>query len=160
MEGHPAFPDFENVEWMGEIISRIVDEHIAQPPAYDDAESTIDQKVVDALGAGPFRPSPVAIARDDAADEEPAKDEPSDIGERISSDGQRPPLHENGIDRRKGQNKSRHRRDRDAPGPARRQDSAAESPQLTRVTEFAALRLSACAPRGGRKSDGPLPRSA
>ena len=121
MKGHAAFPEFEYVERMGEVIARIVEQHVAEPAADDHAEGAIDEKVVDALAARPLGAAPIAFVGHDPADERPAEHQARDIGERVPADGQRPPLHENGIDRRKGQDKRRHRRAPDATGLEPRQ---------------------------------------
>src|SRR5262249_4696124 len=47
VKGHPAFPDFEYLDRMGEVILRIVEQHIAEPAADDDAEGAIDEQIVD-----------------------------------------------------------------------------------------------------------------
>ncbi len=141
VKSHAAFPDFEDVERMGDIILRIVEQHVAEPTSDNDAEGAINEQVVDALRARPLGAVPVAVVRHHAADQEPAENEARDIGERIPADGQRPPLHENGIDRRKGQDKRRHRRAPDATGAAWRQGRATESTGLSRF-----LPLNGCRP--------------
>ena len=69
-------------------------------------------------------PVPIPVVGDDPANEQPTQDEAGDIGERVPANGQRPPLHENGIDRWKRQNECWHRMHGDALGPNRRQVGA------------------------------------
>ena len=101
---------------MGEVILRIVEQHIAEPAADDDAEGAIDQEIVDTLGARALVSAPISVVGDDPANERPTEDEAGDIGERVPADGERTPLHDDGIDRWKGQNKCWHRPHADALG--------------------------------------------
>ena len=84
--------------------------------------------MLSALGRG--RAVPVAVVGDDPANQQPAKDQAGDIGERVPANGQRTPLHKNGIDRWKGQNECWHRGHADALGPIRRQVGR----QITRLS--------------------------
>ena len=51
VKGHSAFPDFENLDRMGEVILRVVEQHIAEPAADDDPKGAINEQIVDAVGA-------------------------------------------------------------------------------------------------------------
>src|ERR1700678_1784322 len=59
VKGHAAFPDFENLDRMGEIILRIVEQHIAEPAADNDPKGAVDKQVVDTVGAWALDPVPV-----------------------------------------------------------------------------------------------------
>ena len=67
MERHAALPDREDVLRIGDIALQIVKQHVADPPAGDDADRRPDQEVVDVLRlqpALPGRPQPrLAISR-------------------------------------------------------------------------------------------------
>ena len=105
---------------------------------------------------GRSAPRPVAVVRDDPADQQPAEDQPRDIGERVPADGQRPPLHEDGIDRREWQDEGRHRRGPDALASGPRQDRAGD--HRSQASPLRERR--ACGARAGRRSAAPPRRPA
>jgi hypothetical protein len=51
VEGHAAVPHLHDVEWMGEIVQRIVEQHIAKAAANHHAQHRPQEEVVD-LRAG------------------------------------------------------------------------------------------------------------
>src|ERR1700722_3252670 len=109
VESHPAFPDFEDFDRVRKIIGGVVKQHVAQAPAYDDAERAIDQEIVDAGRAWARGPPPQGIGDEDAPNQNPAEKEARDIRQPIPTNGERTQLNEDRIDRRKGQGKERHR---------------------------------------------------
>ena len=114
MKRHAAMPEHHDLGGMGEIIARIVKQHLAEPSADDDAERAIDEKVLDAFGGGPGAAAPVAIVGDDSADQSPAGNQPDDIGERVPAYGERPEMHEHRVDHGIWQQENGHRRRPDA----------------------------------------------
>ena len=110
VEGHAAFPDFEDVERMGEIIFRIVEHDVAEPSADDDPEGAVDKQVVDALWTGPLRAVPVAVVGHHAANDPPAENKTGDIGECIPADREGPDGHQHGIEGGERDEGGRHER--------------------------------------------------
>ena len=47
MEAHAAFPDGDDLEGMGEVIARFIEEHLAEAAAKDYAEHAIKQQIVE-----------------------------------------------------------------------------------------------------------------
>ena len=112
---------------MGEIILRVVEQHVAEPAADDDAEGAIDQQIVDALGARPLGARPSTGRSRRPANQQPSENKPGDIGERIPADGQRPPLHEDRIDCRERAGRGSASARPDALASGSRQGRAAQS---------------------------------
>ena len=106
MEGHAAAPDLEDFERAREVIARVVEQHVAEPAADDDAERAIDEQIVDAVGRGALHAAPQRVGGDDAADQPPAGDQPDDIGERVPANRQRTQLKQNGVDDGKRQHET------------------------------------------------------
>ena len=109
MEGHAAFPEHEGIERMAQEVAGIVDQHMPEPAADDDAESHIDDEIVDADGRGPRLVLVPGVPHDDEAHIGPSRDEAADIGQRIPAqrqaaepERQRPNVDRDGIYDRKG----------------------------------------------------------
>ena len=51
VERHAALPDGEDLERMREVVARLVEQHVAQPPAEDHAEHGEEYEVVELLRA-------------------------------------------------------------------------------------------------------------
>src|ERR1700704_3256648 len=96
MERHAALPELQALPGVLGEIARIVDQHIADASAEDDAERHPEDEVV-VVGDGEWRrPTPERIAADDRARIEPAQKDTDDIGERIPADGDRPEADQHG----------------------------------------------------------------
>src|SRR5260370_32750302 len=80
VKGHAAFPNFEDLDGVGEIILRIVEQYVAESSPANDAEGAIDQKIVDAFCGRPGRAAPVSVIRHYAPDQRPTEDEAGNIG--------------------------------------------------------------------------------
>ena len=72
---------------------RLVEQHIAQPAAQDDAERRPQQEVVDLV-----RRQDLGRLLADPAHDLPADDQARDIGQRIPADGERPELDQHRVD--------------------------------------------------------------
>ena len=83
MKRHAAFPHFENIQRVGEIIGKFVKQYIAQAPAQNHADHAPSEEIVEHF-FGKHR-----VARCNAAAAEPDKQHKADnIAERIPADGQ------------------------------------------------------------------------
>ncbi len=97
VEGHAAFPDLQDFNGMREVIARLVEEHVAEPAAKDDAEDDRGQEVFDPRRLhrrGIARPEMRTLHQRD--DDAPADDQPDDIGEGIEAQRQIPAEKRNG----------------------------------------------------------------
>jgi hypothetical protein len=66
MEAHAALPDGKDFQRIGQVVARLVEQHLAQPAADDDPEHAVEQQVVELLDrqqAG-ARANPVAAEQD------------------------------------------------------------------------------------------------
>ena len=52
VEGHAALPDGEDLERMGEVERRLVEQHVAEPATDDGAEDAVEEQVLD-VAPGP-----------------------------------------------------------------------------------------------------------
>jgi hypothetical protein len=100
VEGHAAVPDLKDLERVGEVVVRLVEEHVAEPSAEHDAERRPGQKIID-VGRLCDQRRPFG-ERDAIA---PADDQPGDIGERVPAYREGAELDEGGVDDRVGNGK-------------------------------------------------------
>src|SRR5260221_12636606 len=105
MERHAAMPDLQRLQRIGEIVVRLVEEDVAEPPAEDDTERRPYEEIVDRFRRHETRR---ALGQHEAP--APADDQPGDIGEGIPADDERAELDQHRIDRRIGNGEERHRR--------------------------------------------------
>src|SRR3546814_186273 len=89
----PAFPHLRNLDRVGEIEARLVEQDEAEPAAEDHAERRPDEEVVELLrpdqAGRPFG-EPQAIA--------PAEQQPGDIGKRVPPDRERADRNGDGVE--------------------------------------------------------------
>jgi hypothetical protein len=88
MEGHAAFPDSQDRAGIGQIESRLVEQHEAQPPAQYHAQNHPGQDIVDLLGSNQMR-RPVGQSQAVA----PSQQHPPHIGKRVPANGKRAQLY-------------------------------------------------------------------
>ena len=90
MERHAAVPELQDLQRVRGEMRRVVEQHIADAAAEDDAERHPEDEVVDVLERHrrPCRPT-AASSRISARSIEPAEQDAADIGERIPADGER-----------------------------------------------------------------------
>ena len=69
----PPSQTFEDFDRVREVIAGIVEQHVAEPPADDDADRAIDEQIVDAVGGRARRAAPQGVVDDNAADQRPAE---------------------------------------------------------------------------------------
>jgi hypothetical protein len=87
----------------------VVEHHVAQPAAEDDAERHPEDKVV-VIRDGQRRPSaPQRLRAQDGARIEPAAENSHDIGERVPADGKRPDAQKHRVEAREGDGVQGHR---------------------------------------------------
>src|SRR5262245_26048751 len=85
VERHAALPDGEGLERVRCVVARLVEEHIAQPPAEDHAEDGEEDEVVELLARDG------RAASDDSPDSEPPRrGEAHEVHEAVPAHGQRP----------------------------------------------------------------------
>ena len=82
MKGHAPLPDHQNFCRIGEVIARLIEQHVAEPAAHDDAEGAHDQEVV-----GVALRQPVDARSHEIADVLPAEQQADHIGERVPAYG-------------------------------------------------------------------------
>src|SRR5215469_6038807 len=83
MKRHAAAPDIERLYRVSEVISRVVEQHVADAAAEDDAERRPDEKIVDILGAHEVWRPP-----DEGQAVAPTDHQPDDIGKRVPANCQ------------------------------------------------------------------------
>jgi hypothetical protein len=93
VEGHPALPQGEDLERVREVVVRLVEEHVAQPPAEDHAEHDEEKDVVE-LGAR-HGDDPLLDA---AHAEPPSGGEADEVHQAVPADRERSDLECDGID--------------------------------------------------------------
>ena len=81
MEGHAALPDHQDLQRIGEVIVRPVEQHIAKPPADHHAQRRPDHEIVQQARLEAHRLPPGQQQRI-----APAADQPDDIGQRVPAD--------------------------------------------------------------------------
>ena len=110
VERHAAVPDLEDLQRVGEVDRQIVEQHIADASAGDDADRRPDDEIVDVGGlhrrAGR---APQALIGDQPLGVPPADEDADDIGQRIPADGEGADLDQHRIDGGEGQDEERHR---------------------------------------------------
>ena len=94
MKTHSAGPDLKYLERMLHVIQRLVEEHVAQPPAQNDAEHAIEQHVVD-VARMPARQQIAARANLPEPHEE---HERKQVHETVPAHGDGTDLERNGIE--------------------------------------------------------------
>ena len=105
-------------------IVRIVEQHITDAAAQDDAERDPEHEVVE-VGRGHRRhAAPKRLVLDHGAGIEPTQQYAYDIGERVPANGERPEADEHRVEGGKGNDIKRHRR-----FPARRKGDAGSPTQ-------------------------------
>src|SRR5579875_2583494 len=105
VERHAAMPEGEDLAGMGEIIARLIEEHIADASPEDDAEGAPEHEVVHLRrghGLGRRRRDPPHMP--------PAEENAGDIGERVPADRKRPDAEGNRIEIGEMQSHGRARR--------------------------------------------------
>ena len=93
MERHAAFPQGQDGERVGEVEAGLVEQHVAQPAAQDDAQRRPQQEVVDLL-----RRQELGRLFADPPHDLPADDQSGDVGQRVPADGERPELDQHRVD--------------------------------------------------------------
>jgi len=93
---HAAFPQLEDVERVGQVFQRLVEQHVAQPPAEDDAEHAVEQHVVEHVH-GPAGPRPM---RDAPAPEHDDLQKGDEVHEAVPVDGDGAELQGDGVELR------------------------------------------------------------
>jgi len=101
-------PDREDLRRAGEVGLEIVEQHVADAAAEDDAERHPDDQIVDVARARLLEAGPVFGRRGEAPGKPPAADEAGDIGERVPADRQRSDMHQHRIDVRVGDQEPGH----------------------------------------------------
>ncbi len=85
VERHAALPDREDLERMRGVVAGLVEEHVAEPAADDDAEHAVEQQVLD-VAPGPAAPAYCGRrARRAARNEEQARSRPGRSGRTSGS---------------------------------------------------------------------------
>jgi hypothetical protein len=87
---------------MREIKTRIVENHIADPAAENDAHRRIDKKIVDVQRSERRRTTPEGFSRNQGPRIGPAEEKPRDIGQGIPANRQGSDVDQHRIDARKG----------------------------------------------------------
>ena len=108
MEGHAAFPQFENGGRMLDEEGKVVEQHIAGTAAEDDAEGDPENEIVELHGCDRRRPVPQFLVSDQRARIYPSDHDAADISQRIPSDRERSDRDGDGINCRKGDGEKGH----------------------------------------------------
>ena len=87
VEGHAALPDGEDLERMGKIERRLVEQHVAEPPTDDGAEDAVEEQVLD-VAPGPAPGGELRQARP-APGEEQEQCEADQVGDAVPVHGDR-----------------------------------------------------------------------
>ena len=142
VERHAAVPEREDLERVLGEARQIVEQHVADAPAEDDAERA-HQTTKSSMSAGfigePAGPQSAGL-RDQALGVPPAEEDPDDIGERVPADGERADRDQHRIDRREGQ------------GEEHRPGTCAVSPDVVKAAQRRVCAATAC----GRRSRIPI----
>ena len=125
MERHAALPELHDLRRMREEIGRVVEQHVADPAAEDDAERHPQDEVVEIDDGQRRLAAPEPFGADDGAGVDPAAENADDIGERIPADRERPDLDQHGIEGGEGEGEGRH-----VPGVADKCGGDAAVPQV------------------------------
>ena len=104
----PPFQSLNSLERMGGETRWIVEQHVADPAAQDDAERHPQHEIVEVGDRQRRRSAPVALGADQRARVEPAEQDADDIGERIPADRERPDPDQHRIEGGKVQDEERH----------------------------------------------------
>jgi len=88
---------------MAKEMSGIVEQHIADTTAEDDAERHPQNEIVEIDDGQWCRSAPVALIADQRARIEPAQQNADDVSQRIPADGNRPDGHQHRVEVRKRQ---------------------------------------------------------
>ena len=104
MERHAAFPDLEDVERVGKIPVRLVEQYVAEAPTENHAEHAVEKHVVE-VAAGPAFGRDVRLARAQAAEPQ-EHDERRQIHQAVPADGERPQMQGDGIELRMDEHES------------------------------------------------------
>ena len=105
VEGHAALPDLDDLGRVRGEVRRVVEQHVADAAAEDDAERHPDDEVVEVDDGHRRRPAPVALVADQGAGVEPAEQDAENIGERVPADRERADRDQHRIDDGKWQDK-------------------------------------------------------
>lgn len=108
MERHAAFPELDDFRRVREEIRGIVEQHVAEPAAEDDAERHPQDEVVEIDHRQRRVAVPEPLGADEGAGVDPAAEDTDDIGERVPTDRERSDLDQDGIKSGKGQGERRH----------------------------------------------------
>jgi len=108
MEGHPALPDREDLQRIGEVFGQIIEQHEAEPAADHDAERREQQEIVERLRIRPRPPAPERAGGRKLARIPPAAEQAGDIGEPVPFDRERPELQRDRVDHREGNGEDGH----------------------------------------------------
>ena len=100
VKGHAPLPDHQNFSRIGEVVARLIEQHVAKPAAHDDAEGAPHHQVVGvALG------QPVDARSREIADVLPAEQQADHIGERVPTYGDGADLDRHRVDGGEGEGK-------------------------------------------------------
>ena len=94
MEGHPALPDPDDDEGIGDETRQLVEEHVADPTAEHRAEREVEHDLVDPLR----RPATPWVTGGAPPAEPPSEPEADDVGDPVPADRHRPDGDGDGID--------------------------------------------------------------
>src|SRR5262249_25993776 len=101
MERHAAIPELQNFKRIGGEMSKIVEQHITNPAAENDAERDPDDEVVEIGHGERGRAAPQLLRRNNCARIIPAADNADDIGKRVPAYRKRADRNQDRIDRGK-----------------------------------------------------------
>src|SRR5580692_3580554 len=105
VEGHPAVPYVNRLDRMIDIVARLVEQNVSDPPSENNAERCPHQEIVDILPPDQMRrPSGQSQAIP------PADQQPDNVGERIPADRKGSERDRDRIDRREGHYEEGHER--------------------------------------------------
>ena len=85
VERHAALPDREDLERIGGVVARLVEQHVAEPAADDDAEHAVEQQVLD-VAAGPAGRGDTAAGATRTRGEEQEQAEADQVGQAVPVD--------------------------------------------------------------------------
>ena len=98
MEGHAAIPGVQDLQRVGEVEHRLVEQDVAKPAPQNHAEQRIDEEIIRFGGRQGWRVCPPqARLAGEVFDVPDRKEQPSHIGERIPVNGKGPEADRNRV---------------------------------------------------------------
>ena len=134
----PPFHSCEDLERVRGEMRQVVEQHVADAAAEDDAERHPEHEIVEVGDRQRRRPAPQPLVADERARIEPAEQDADDIGERVPADRERPDMRSAPDRRRERAGRRRALKDRQV--ERRRADAAWSTAKSSRRR----TRLAAC----------------